>query len=60
MNPGGPPFIPGKTRKEPFSGSRRVCEHEKEPRTRDRPRNESEAPPVGTVGKQSPYNPGEM
>lgn len=60
MNPDESPFIPGNTRKEPFSGSRRVCEHEKEAEIERPARNESAAPPVATVGKQSPYNPGEM
>jgi hypothetical protein len=60
VNPGGAPFIPGKAGKEAFSGSRHVCEHEKEAEIERPARNESAAPPVGTVGKQSPYNPGEM
>jgi hypothetical protein len=39
-----------------------MCEHEEkaEEHTTGPSRNESAAPPVGTVGKQSPYNPGEM
>ncbi|GGV68265.1 hypothetical protein GCM10010294_23830 [Streptomyces griseoloalbus] len=38
-----------------------VCEHEEGAEENKRPaRNESAVPPVATVGKQSPYNPGEM
>jgi len=32
----------------------------KDRKTSIRPRNESADPPVAMVGKQSPYNPGEM
>ncbi|GAA4039177.1 hypothetical protein GCM10022233_04520 [Streptomyces shaanxiensis] len=43
-----------------FSAPRTVCEHEEGPKDKRPARNESAAPMVATVGKQSPYNPGEM
>ncbi|GHI96143.1 hypothetical protein TPA0905_56140 [Streptomyces olivaceus] len=47
----------------PLTARGGVCEHEGDrmPRRKTRrARNESAAPAVDTVGKQSPYNPGEM
>ncbi|GHB87270.1 hypothetical protein GCM10010332_09330 [Streptomyces albogriseolus] len=61
MNLGGRPFIPGRPRHGTFSAPHGVCEHEERGEEITRPaRNESAVPPVATVGKQSPYNPGEM
>ncbi|BDE38923.1 hypothetical protein SLITK23_21680 [Streptomyces lividans] len=49
-------------RPQALSAHRGVCEHEGKAEGQDTgpSRNESAVPPVGTVGKQSPYNPGEM
>ncbi|GAA2684602.1 hypothetical protein GCM10010348_46940 [Streptomyces anthocyanicus] len=49
-------------RPQALSAPRGVCEHEGKAEGQDTgpSRNESAVPPVGTVGKQSPYNPGEM
>jgi len=45
----------------PLFASSRVCEHERTgEKTSRSARNESAALTVETVGKQSPYNPGEM
>ncbi|GHE29668.1 hypothetical protein GCM10018771_06590 [Streptomyces cellulosae] len=61
MNPGGRPFIPGEPRQATVSAPHGVCEHEEGAEEKTHPaRNESAAPSVATVGKQSPYNPGEM
>ncbi|GGQ44109.1 hypothetical protein GCM10010250_13990 [Streptomyces althioticus] len=61
MNPGGRPFIPLGPPRATVSAPHGVCEHEERGEEITRPaRNESAVPPVATVGKQSPYNPGEM
>ncbi|GHH74423.1 hypothetical protein GCM10018793_15590 [Streptomyces sulfonofaciens] len=48
----------GKQRGEPRDSG--TATPEPRQKTVTRPRNEFAAPPVASVGKQSPYNPGEM